>query len=254
MRLDIYGGFAKYYDELMYDVDYKEWYDYIRDISENKYSKVLEMACGTGNLTKYIAEDPNVKSITCFDISEDMLIEANSKLDKYNNIEILRLDMINMSMSKKFDLVISACDSLNYILEKDDMKKIFKNVYNLLEDGGSFIFDMNSYYKLKEIIGNNIFVDENEKVYYIWENYFDEETDICEFYLTFFEKNDDGTYTRFDEVHDERAYKEKDIKNMLIESGFKDIKIYYDFKTEPSNFDIGIESNRVFFVCNKHLT
>ncbi len=255
LDLSTYSGFAKYYDDLMYDVDYDDWYNFIKKISDKKYSKVLEMACGTGNLTEYIAEDPDVTTITCFDLSEDMLIEANDKLKKYPNIDILKMDMREIKFKdKKFDLAVSACDSINYILEDDDLIKVFKGAYDALEDDGVFVFDINSYYKLSETIGNNTFIDENDKVFYVWENFFDVETNICEFFITFFEKNPDGRYTRFDETHEERAYKEADIKRYLKEAGFNYIRTYYDFKMQSLS-DVEMDNaDRLFFVCKKGLT
>ena len=52
--MEPYQEFALLYDELMNDIDYKSWYEYIKEIFK-KYNKnpktILEMACGTGNLT-----------------------------------------------------------------------------------------------------------------------------------------------------------------------------------------------------------
>ena len=240
-----YGDFAMIYDELMHDIDYEKWYYYIEDIFK-KYNKepkqILEMACGTGNLTKYVC-DAKYK-VTCFDLSEDMLTVAYSKLGAYKNVKILRQDMTNLSLGdNKFDVVVAACDSINYITDPEDLLKVFENAYDHLEEDGLFIFDINSYYKLKNIIGENIFIEDSEDVFYIWDNEFIEEEEICNFYLTFFVKEDDH-YTRFDEMHKEKAYKNEDIIDKLKLSGFKGIEMYDSFSFNK----VKKNSDRIFFV------
>lgn len=243
-----YGKFARVYDSLMVDFDYENWYKYIEDIFD-KYDKqpnnVLEMACGTGNLSEYLAKARY--DLTCFDISEDMLSHAYEKLRRYKNVDIMRQDMITFDINKSFDAVLSICDSINYIRSREDLEKTFQNAYDHLEDGGIFIFDINSYFKLKHVIGNNTFVEDSEEVFYVWENFYDDKEDICEFYLTFFFKKDQGDYERFDEEHIEKAYKTFEIRQALNKAGFKDIDIYKGFTFE----EVKEDTERINFVAIK---
>lgn len=242
--MNIYNKFAYLYDDLMDNVDYENWFNYIEDIFEKydkKPKKILEMACGTGNLSYFLAKKGY--NLTCFDLSEDMLSEAYGKLRKFKNVKLLNQNMVDFKFSESFDAVISICDSINYITDKKDLIKTFKNVWNHLGEGGIFIFDINSYYKLKFIIGNNTFVEDKENIFYVWENYYDENTDICEFYLTFFASEDGENFIRFDEEHRERAYKTEEIMDILKEVGFSRIDYYSAFsfdepheKTERINF------------------
>lgn len=246
--MESYGDFAVLYDQLMYDVDYKEWFEYIEKILK-KHKKnpknILEMACGTGNLTEYFCKSDY--NVTCFDLSEEMLTVAYSKLSEYNNVNILKQDMINLDLNnKKFDAIISACDSINYITRDDDLLKVFKNVYDHLENGGIFIFDINSYYKLKNIIGENIFIQDTDDIFYVWDNEFIEDEEICNFYLTFFVKQG-NSYNRFDETHKERAYKNGEIIKLLEKSGFKEIAIYDSFSFN----NVEENSERIFFIATK---
>lgn len=228
----------------MMDFNYENWFNYIEEIFKryNKNpKKILEMACGTGNLSYYFAKERY--NLTCFDLSSDMLSKAYDKLRRYKNVKIMEQDMIDFNLNQKFDSVIAICDSINYICEKEDLFETFKNVWNHLEEDGIFIFDINSYYKLKYIIGNNTFIEDQENVFYTWQNYYDEERDICEFYLTFFTSEDGEDFQRFDEEHQERAYRIEEIIELLKEAGFKDIHYYEAFafekpidKTERINF------------------
>lgn len=243
-----YGKFAKVYDDLMVDFDYEKWFLYIEDIF-NRYNKnpqtILEMACGTGNLSYHLAKARY--DLTCFDISEDMLSYAYQKLRRYKNVDIMKQDMIGFNLNKTFDAVLSICDSINYITKEKDIEKVFKNVYDHLEKDGVFIFDINSHYKLKHVIGNNTFVEDNEEVFYVWENFYDEIEDLCEFYLTFFFKKDGVNYERFDEEHIEKAYKTSKIVELLKKVGFSKIDPYEGF-----SFDLVRDNTeRINFVAIK---
>ena len=133
--------------------------------------------------------------------------------------------MIDFELNKKFDVVLSICDSINYITEYEELIRVFDNAYRHLDENGIFVFDVNSVYKLKEIIGNNTFVEDNEEVFYVWENEFDDSNNTCEFYITFFIK-DNGAYRRFDEQHFERAYTIEQIVYALKKVGFSQIEEY----------------------------
>lgn len=246
--MDAYNEFAYIYDELMDDFDYGKWAEYIKDIFK-KYKKeprnILEMACGTGNLTYELAQDGY--RLTAFDLSEEMLAQAYKKLGRYKSVNLLNLDMVDFELNRKYDSVIAICDSMNYILEEEDLLSSFKNVYEHLEDGGLFIFDINSYYKLKEIIGKNTFVSDQENTFYSWQNFYDEKLDICDFFLTFFVEDEDGKYTRFDEEHSEKAYKIQTIVDLLKKAGFEKIDYYEGFSfNQPAE-----DTERINFVAVK---
>lgn len=250
--MESYIDFANYYDSLMYDVDYKSWYDFLKCVLKKEgvnYSSVLEMGCGTGNITEQICNDEVVKSVTSFDISEEMLIIAKEKLKGKANLEILKQDMTEINIKKKYDLVLSCCDSVNYIVEEEGLEKVFKSAYNLLNSGGALLFDINSYYKLSEIIGDNVFTEDRDGIYYIWENEYERDRDLCNFYLTFFiEDKNTGQYSRFDEHHLERAYREDKILELLGKSGFETVSIYCDFELSS---DCKSKAERIFFLCKK---
>lgn len=242
----MYGDFAFIYDSLMTDVDYENWYSYIKLILD-KYNKnpksILEMACGTGNISYYFAKDGY--DLTCFDLSSDMLSIAYNKLNQFKNVTLLNQNMIDFKINKEFDLIICLCDSINYIIEKEHLLKTFRNVREHLSQNGIFIFDINSYYKLKEIIGNNTFIEDREDIFYIWQNYFDCKDNISHFYLTFFVKEQNGFFRRFHEEHLERAYKLEEVIELLDMAGFSQIYSYDGFSFKAPNK----RSERIHFVC-----
>lgn len=243
-----YGEFASIYDQLMNDFDYKQWANYIELIFDKynfKPKKILEMACGTGGLSIHLADKRY--EMVCFDLSEEMLSKAYEKLGRYKNVKLLKQDMTKFKIEQKFDSVISVCDSINYIINPEDLDKTFKNAYSHLNQNGLFIFDINSAYKLKHIIGNDTFVEDREDVFYIWQNSYDEEEDICEFYITFFISEDGINYKRFEEEHYEKAYKLEDIIESLKNAGFSKIDYYNAFTLNP----IEEKTERINFVATK---
>lgn len=242
-----YKEFASIYDKLMWDIDYQQWYKYITRILKKydiKEKRLLEMACGTGSMTKFFSED--MYDITCFDISEEMLVVAYEKLRKCKNVQILNQDMRNFSLNKKFDIVLSLCDSINYITEKEDLMNVFNNVYKHLDEDGIFIFDINSYFKISNIIGNNTFINDEEDVFYTWQSFFDKEDSLGYYDLTFFIYNG-SLYERIDEEHIQRAYTTEEIMELLDKSGFKKIDVYQGFSFE----DIREKTERINFVVRK---
>ena len=193
-----YGEFAKIYDDLINeDINYDNMVSRIIEICNEhniECKDYLDVACGTGNVTVRLAK--HFKDIYAVDLSEDMLREAFNKL-KENRIKgkIICQDMTEMQLNRKFDLITSVLDSTNYITDEDDLEKYFSSVKEHLKDDGIFIFDVNSYYKLSEILGNNIYTYSEEDVFYTWENVF--EDDMVSMFLTFFVKQGEF-YERFD--------------------------------------------------------
>lgn len=220
--MNSYKNLSQIYDELIYeDIDYDKMCSKIMDLSYNfniNKNNYLDLACGTGTLASKVGK--NFKNSFLIDESEDMLVEAYDKL-KENKIKgnIICQDMRNLDINRKFDLITCSLDSTNYIIEDEDLISYFKGVKNILEDTGIFIFDINSYYKLSEILGNNIYTYDEEKIFYCWENSF--EDDILYMNLTFFVKDHGESYKKFQEEHIERAYKTEYIEGILDQCGLR---------------------------------
>jgi len=239
-----YKEFAKIYDELINeDIDYVQISNRILEIcNEQKISfdNYLDLACGTGNVTAKLAN--NFKESIASDLSEDMLIEAKDKLKKEKvKCKLLCSDMTNFNINKQFDLITSVLDASNYIIEDEDFYDYFISVKNHLKKDGLFIFDINSYYKLSEVLGNNIYTYNEEKIFYSWENVF--EDDIVNMYLTFFVKKGD-LYERFEEEHRERAYTETYIESLLDAIGLSLVAKYDGYTKNKVKED----SERIVYV------
>ena len=231
--MSCYKEFAQIYDELIRpDIDYKKWSAIILNICRDlgvKNESYLDLACGTGNITEEIGKA--FKQTWAVDMSPEMLTEAENKLRKSGvRARFVCQDICCLNLNKKFDLITCCLDSTNYILDSEEILSYFASVHDHLNDDGLFLFDINSYYKLTNILGNNMYKYEDEKVVYIWENSL--EDDIVDMYLNFFVKEGEF-YKRFDEEHSERAYKEADIERMLQDAGFTIEKKLNNYEEKP---------------------
>lgn len=242
-----YGEFAKIYDELINeDINYDEMVERILDICNSynvELNDYLDIACGTGNVTIRIAK--YFKNIYGVDLSEDMLREA---FDKFKEAKIkgkiICQDMTELSLNREFDLITSVLDSTNYITDVEDLQNYFKGVHTHLKSNGLFIFDVNSYYKLSEILGNNIYTYSEEEVFYTWENVF--EDNLLSMFLTFFVKKGE-LYERFEEEHLERAYTELELEEQLEKAN---LEILAKFDGYTENY-VQANTERIVYIIKK---
>ncbi|APC85185.1 class I SAM-dependent DNA methyltransferase [Clostridium botulinum] len=246
--MECYREFAHIYDELINeDIDYEKWAKTITNICDDfNLCKIdyLDLACGTGNLTLQVS--PYFKNMWAVDLSYDMLTEAENKF-RENNIKgkLVCQNICDLKLNKTFNLITCCLDGINYILDKKSLNNLFENVYNHLKEDGLFIFDINSYYKLNNILGNNLFSYDDDEITYIWRN--STENNITNMDITFFIREDENNYIRFDEEHKERAYKEEEIEEIILNNGFKILKTLDNYE----NKKIQEKTERIVYILTK---
>lgn len=223
-----YGYFSQFYDGLMEDANYQQRCDYIIELAKRHNHNMgitLDLACGTGTLTCLLAK----KGVDVYgvDASSEMLCEAMQKsMEEELNILFLCQKMQELDLYGTINTCVCTLDSINHITDIDDVKKVFDRVGLFMENDGLFIFDVNTVYKHREVLANNTFVFENESVFCVWQNEL-EENDIVNINLDFFEE-EDGVYYRSSESFSERAYSDKQIREMLNSAGFTVEAVYGD--------------------------
>lgn len=243
----MYNEFAYSYDALMTDVDYQKRTDYICSLFERfdrMPTLMLDLACGTGEFSNRFAEMG--VSVIGVDVSYDMLSVAREKTaDIGNDILYLCQDAAELDLYGTVDGAICCLDSLNHITDYDAFCKAIARVSLFLEQDRLFIFDLNTPYKHREILGNNTFVLDNDDVYCVWQNEYDGKHTV-EINLDFFTPNDDAYY-RTSESFCERAYTDDEVKNALQKAGLK-IEAVYEEMTENTPNDT---TQRVVYVTRK---
>ena len=240
-----YIDFALYYDALTEDVDYKARTEYLCSLFK-KFDRLptllLDMACGTGNFSCEFAKKG--MQVIGVDVSSDMLSVAQQK--NTENIMYLCQDAAELELYGTVDGAVCLLDSVNHIIEKDVLQTAFQKISLFLEKDRLFIFDVNTEYKHKEILGNNNFIIEKDDVFCAWQNYYDEDEKITDIVIDIFAENG-GVYDRYCEEFSERFYDTATLKTMLEKSGFKLEAVYDEMTTEKPKE----ESQRIYFVARK---
>lgn len=245
--METYSELAVVYDRLMKHIDFSKVADFYLKIAHHckwQGENILDLACGTGNIT--LALMKKRYNVTGVDISAEMLTVADRKIYQAGfRPQLICRDIRELAVPRMFDLVISAFDSLNYLLKEKDITRTFTNVNKALVSGGLFIFDMHSEYRVKEIIGENIFTYQDEEVFYTWHSDYDVKRMICRMKLDVFAQTGEGLYRRIEEFHEQRYYPPDTIKQLLESSGFKLLAVYGDLKLRKP----GPHTERIFYVA-----
>ncbi|MCX4323193.1 MAG: class I SAM-dependent methyltransferase [Lachnospiraceae bacterium] len=284
--MEAYTDFAEVYDELMDDTPYEEWCAFLMEIfrrygvddvskrqenagtdtnvtnkkienpsdadgesaEENlrqERNTILDLGCGTGTLTELLARGGY--DMIGVDNAEEMLRIAMEKRER-SGLDILYLlqDMRELELYGTVGTVVSVCDSLNYLLEEEDIVRTFERVNNYLYPQGIFIFDFNTVYKYAVVIGDATIAENREDCSFIWENYYHEEQEINEYDLTVFVA--EGTlFRRFQEVHYQRGYRLEQIKALLTRAGLE----FLEALDADTHGRVTKESERIYVVARK---
>ncbi len=233
-----YHKFAQYYDILTSNIDYQKHADYYDNmISQHMPDKgiLLDLACGTGSLSEAMAK--RGYDVIGVDLSEEMLsIALNKKFDSGLPIQYLCQDMCKLDMYGTIDVTICALDSLNHLPDINSVKRAIERVSLFSNPNGIFVFDINTLYKHKKILGNNTFIYDTDDVYCVWQNTYNDKDKSVLIELNFFEKDSD-TYRRFDESFSEKAYDIEQLIDICENAGLEVLSIYDYLTNNPPRED-----------------
>lgn len=238
--MDIYQDFADVYDRFMDEVPYEQWGERIdglirkygvskpdRDaegLLESERNLVVDLGCGTGTLTELMyAKGYDMIGV---DASECMLNVAMEKKERSGSeILYLQQDMRDLELYSTVGTVISVCDSVNYILEEEELLTVFSLVNNYLYPGGVFIFDFNTDYKYREVIGDATIAETKEDCSFIWNNFYDVEEGINEYDLTVFVREEGELFRKFTETHFQRGYTVEQMTGLVEQAGMTVVEV-----------------------------
>ncbi len=244
-----YDAIAHVYEKLNSEIDYSKWADFIEKCFDKYLASrpelVLDLACGTGTMTRELSR--RGYDMIGIDGSADMLSEAFIKRSEEESPHILYLnqDMREFELYGTVGATVCCLDSINYLLCEDDVSRTFSLVHNYLDPDGLFLFDVNTPYKFENIYSDNAYILEDEiveewdgesesyAVYCGWQNLYNKESGICDFYLSLFEERDGG-YIRSDEHQQERCYTKETLLSLLDKNGFEVLGVFGDYEfSEP---------------------
>lgn len=243
-----YSSFASVYDELTFNVDYEKRAEYIMSILKDNGIEdglLLDLACGTGSLSVEFAK--NGFEVIATDFSADMLMEAQNKaFSEVVNIMFLCQKMQETDLYGTVRAIVCSLDSINHLENIDEVRKTFSVLKNFIDDGGIMVFDVNTLYKHREILGNNTFIYDEKNVYCVWQNRLYPDNKTVGINLDFFVKNG-SFYERFNENFKETVFSDEEITSAVEDAGFKVIKRYSDLSCSKPEED----TERVYYVIRR---
>ena len=244
-----YSSFASVYDKLTYNVDYKVRADYIAEILGNygiKDGLLLDLACGTGSLSLELSRKGF--DVIGTDASADMLSEAQAKaFENGENILFLCQKMQETDLYGTVRAIVCSLDSINHLSDIDEVKKTFSALKNFIDDGGIMIFDVNTLYKHREVLGNNTFIYDESDVYCVWQNTLLCDNSTVSINLDFFVKDEDGLYERFTESFKERVFTHGELSEAFTQQGFSLLSVYDELTFQPPEE----QTQRVYYVIRR---
>lgn len=238
--MEAYTDFAEVYDTFMDNAPYEEWAEILSQFIErygiskpvlekdaqkqtalaSERNLVLELGCGTGTLTELLYQKGY--DMLGVDLSQEMLgIACKKREQSGSGILYLCQDMRELDLYSTVGTVISVCDSVNYLLEDEEVVETFQGVNNYLYPGGIFIFDFNTVYKYEQVIGDTTIAENREECSFIWDNYYHGEERVNEYDLTIFVKQEEGSFRRFQETHYQRGYTLEEMKGFVQKAGME---------------------------------
>lgn len=244
-----YSEFAWFYNRLTANVDYEKIGNRIDELVAGfggRKNILLELGCGTGSLCEKMDE----LGYDCIgiDSSQEMLSEAlDKKCESGKNIQYLCQDMTELDMFGTIDVTVSVLDSINHLPDSESIQKTFERVSLFAFPDGLFIFDVNTVYKHREVLGNNSFIYDLNGLYCGWQNEYDPVDNSVEIFLDFFEEDDNGKYQRLQENFKEIALSEKEIDKMLHNAGFEVLAKYDGYEDKP----VSEKTERIVYVVKK---
>ncbi|MCM1112784.1 MAG: class I SAM-dependent methyltransferase [Muribaculum sp.] len=217
-----------------------------RDALASERDLVVDLGCGTGTLTELLYQKGY--DMIGVDNAPSMLnVAMEKRVESGSEILYLLQDMRELELYSTVGTVVSVCDSLNYILEEEELLQVFRLVNTYLYPGGVFIFDFNTDYKYREIIGDTVIAENREDCSFIWENSYDGERCLNEYDLTVFVQEDGELFRRFTETHIQRGYRVEQMKGLVQRAGMRIVEVL-DADTLGAVSDV---SERVCFVAGE---
>lgn len=233
-----YAALSVCYDKLMTDFDYDGYYQLV---APHICGRVIEYGMGSGEFTlRYIS---SVSQVIGVEISSEMLNIAQSKLVKYRKkLVLVNQDLMEFNPEFSADTILAVCDTFNYI---SDIRAVIRSAYSRLNVGGNLIFDISSEYKLRSIIGDNVFYEDNDDETLIWTNKLtDNHVDMD---IIIFKSDGSDCYSRLDDSQRQYIHSYNDIMEQLT-SLFTEITVYDDSLAIMGSRN---DNTRLVFICKK---
>lgn len=237
------------YDQLTDNVEYEARSNYISGFF-HRYGIddgiLLDLACGSGQMTLLFAQkgydmigaDASAGMLSC---AEERALEAGA------DIRFICQDMRALDLYGTVRGCICTLDSINHLTSIEDVQTVFQKVSLFTEPGGIFVFDVNTIYKHRYVLKDNVFVFETDQQYLVWQNELQPDGVTVHNTVDLFYTENGSVYRRESEFFAEKAYSVARLQKAAEAAGFEICGVYDDM-TVHSPVPL---SERVYFVCRK---
>ena len=244
-----YSALAQVYDQLTGDVAYRQWAEFAQKAFERwgqgETRVVLELACGTGSLTRLLAQAGY--EMIAADISPEMLSVAREKCADVPCPPIfLCQDMRELDLYGDIDAAVCCLDSVNYLTGLRDLKKAFRRVALFLRPGGLFLFDVKTPLAFREMGGLSS-VQQAGEAFCAWQYGYDAKSGAAQHQVDIFLPDGQGRYLRSTEFHEQRAYSRLQLEQALVQAGLTPVAVC----ASPEGGKAGPNARRLYFAAQK---
>lgn len=204
----MYQEFALIYDSLMGESFYTDYRKNLLAMIKPS-GKVLDIGCGTGNLTELFFESGS--EVTGLDESEAMLSIASRKLPRVNFL-LGKIEDLKLS---SFDQIYACVDVLNYYLTKEELVVFLSGVKKHL--GGQFFFDLRNPNSMRRDLADRVIYYEDKLGDLVWINELEDSLLYQELVIYWKESK---LYKKSQEFHTQRIWEAEEIEQLIEEIGF----------------------------------
>jgi cyclopropane fatty-acyl-phospholipid synthase-like methyltransferase len=230
MGLDLYAKVEPY---LGFEESVKYLHsEFLRHIFEKNLDNILDVGCGQGAFMIHL--EANGKTVSGIDLSAEQIKVCQS----YGlNAQAKALE----DVKSQFDCVTAIFDVINYIPPLQ-LKTFFQQTYDVLNEGGFYIFDVNSLFGFEEIAQGSLNINLSDR--YIGIDAVYEESEL-QTQIAYFTQNHQGNYQREDDTITQYFHDTQTLQRLLEQVGF--------CVDEVSSFNLHCdeEADKLIFMCKK---
>ncbi|HEX6970958.1 MAG TPA: class I SAM-dependent methyltransferase [Limnochordia bacterium] len=260
-RVPPYAALARLYDAWMGEsFDYPAWADQIEGWIERHAPDlvrpwtIVDLACGTGRLSQLLAERGH--TVVGTDRSPAMLRIARQRTRPGERLAFRRRDLRRgaSGLSRRFDVALCLCDSLNYLLDRRSVGRVFARAAQAVRPGGLLIFDVNTVFQLAHGYGDRSIWGRRPECAYLWRNAFDPRRRRVEIRLALRWTHPSprrwsarrGPHTAV-EIHREQAHSARALERLARRAGWHVLARYDGLTDAPPRWD----SDRITWVLGR---
>ena len=237
-----YSKLADIYDSVMHDVNYELWADFIDALILEHHPEprsVLEMACGTGSLSLSL-DELGYYEITGGDKSRQMIDKARAKNKAMQcGVDFRVMDFLDINFTQKFDIVFSVFDSINYLLNPQQMLHFLKESKKVLKPDSLLIFDFttpkNSVQAIEYLHNEEGYTEDNHRFLRKSTYNANEQIHKNEFRIEKLADDQETVVEQFREIHHQKIYTLQEMLDIIDQTAYKVRAKYSGFDFEEAD-------------------